>query len=79
MSFTANVSAKAKSVRVYPLFVVAYLLTAVALFMANPDPLQSMRLIVFDTYQRLAPAPAAEGDPVGTMAVAAFDIGAPHG
>ena len=69
MSFTANVSAKAKSVRVYPLFVVAYLLTAVALFMANPDPLQSMRLIVFDTYQRLAPAPAAEGDPVQIVAI----------
>lgn len=41
----------------YPLFVVGYLCAAVAVFAADPFFVKALRLIAFDSYQRLAPLP----------------------
>jgi adenylate cyclase len=48
----------------YWLFVGAFLAATSGVFFANPGFLQSLRYIVFDAYQKLAPANAAASSPV---------------
>jgi adenylate cyclase len=48
----------------YSIFVGAFLLAATLILYANPAVLQSLRFIVFDAYQRVAPAPRLEESPV---------------
>ncbi len=57
-------TAGARKVRPYWLFVVAFLAAAIATSYANPIVLQSLRYIVFDAYQRFSPAPETSDSPV---------------
>jgi adenylate cyclase len=59
----ARSDGRAKS-RVYWLFVGAFLFAAVAVFYANLGVLQSLRYLVFDSYQRIAPAASISNSPV---------------
>ena len=62
-SQSAKPGARSKS-RLYWLFVASFLFAALATFYANPGILQSLRYIVFDTYQRISPAPETNNSPV---------------
>lgn len=55
--------------RLYWLLVALFLLLATAMFAAQPALLQSLRHFVFDTYQRLAPAPPVRDSPVRIVAI----------
>lgn len=55
--------------RGYSLLVLFFVVVTTAVFVANPGVLTSMRSIVFDTYQRLSPAPPVVGDPVRIVAI----------
>jgi adenylate cyclase len=55
--------------RGYSLLVLFFVAVTTAVFIANPGVLTSMRSIVFDTYQRLSPAPPVAGDPVRIVAI----------
>lgn len=55
--------------RLYWLLVAIFLLLATAMFAAQPALLQSLRHFMFDTYQRLAPAPALRDSPVRIVAI----------
>jgi adenylate cyclase len=48
----------------YWVFVAAFLAATSGVFFANPGFLQSLRYIVFDAYQRMAPAPVVASSPV---------------
>src|SRR5262245_57225733 len=48
---------RSAAVNLYPIFVVAYLSASVAIFAADPFFVKALRLIAFDSYQRLAPLP----------------------
>ncbi len=75
MTFAEFFSARAGAVgrvlkgRTYSALAAAFLLAVAALFIANPAALQSLRSLVFDAYQRMAPAPPVEGEPVRIVAI----------
>ncbi len=58
-----------RDTRLYWLLVAVFLLLATAMFSVQPALLQSLRYFVFDTYQRLAPAPALRNSPVRIVAI----------
>lgn len=64
----ARSSGEGRTVRrksyLYSIFVAAFLLATSGVFFANPGFLQSLRYIVFDAYQRMAPAQATASSPV---------------
>ncbi|ANP46461.1 CHASE2 domain-containing protein [Candidatus Viadribacter manganicus] len=55
--------------RGYTLLALCFVVLTIAVFIANPGVLTSMRSIVFDTYQRLSPAAPVAGDPVRVVAI----------
>ena len=59
----ARRSGKRKS-NLYWIFLASFLAAAAAIFYSNPIALQSLRYIVFDGYQRFAPAPRPDAFPV---------------
>jgi adenylate cyclase len=55
--------------RLYVIFVAAFLLASASIFYLEPPSLQSLRMIVFDSYQRLWPAPQLRDSPVRIVAI----------
>jgi adenylate cyclase len=53
----------------YEIFVAGFVLAAVLVFYLNPIALNSLRFIVFDAYQRFAPAPTPSDSPVVVIAI----------
>ncbi len=49
---------------IYPIFVVTFLMAVVSVFYANPFFIQSLRYIVFDSYQRISPSRLSAEFPV---------------
>ncbi|MGQ0533454.1 MAG: CHASE2 domain-containing protein [Caulobacteraceae bacterium] len=58
-----------RDARLYWALVALFLLLATLTFFAQPGLLQSLRYFAFDTYQRLAPAPALEDSPLRIVAI----------
>jgi len=57
-------SSRGRKSHLYEIFVAAFLLAMSLVFYLNPAALNSLRFIVFDSYQRFAPAPTPEASPV---------------
>lgn len=59
----------ARKSHLYEMFVAAFLLMIALVFYLNPVALNSLRFIVFDSYQRFAPAPTPDLSPVLVVAI----------